>query len=176
MNINIALVEMTNPNNPYGPYINWTTIGWGDNAADSVKDALSQVKSALNLGCFFSHLPGGRLAEMFGAKKVIGISMLLSTLLSAATPLVCYLPLSPSGLVWVLYAIQFIQGLLQGAIIPSINTVISQWAPASEKSRFIAFTYNGIYLGIIFAYPMFGLIMEYLSWTWVFYIPRSGNL
>ena len=29
-NINIALVEMNNPDNLYGPYVNWTTYGGGD--------------------------------------------------------------------------------------------------------------------------------------------------
>ena len=57
-NINIALVEMTNLNNPYGPYINWTTFGSGKNAADSVKDASGQVKSAINLGLVITQLPG----------------------------------------------------------------------------------------------------------------------
>ena len=112
---------------------------------------------------------------MFGAKKVIGLSMLLSTLLSAATPLVCYLNLSPSALVWVLYAIEFVQGLLQGVIFPSTNTVVSQWAPASETSKFIAFMYAGSAISIILTYPLCGLIMKYLSWTWVFYSTRDEN-
>ena len=60
---------MTNPNNPYGPYINWTTYGGGNNPSESVKDASSQVKSAVNLGIIFTQLPGGRLAEMFGAMQ-----------------------------------------------------------------------------------------------------------
>ena len=30
-NINMALVEMNNPANLYGPYINWTTYGGGGN-------------------------------------------------------------------------------------------------------------------------------------------------
>ena len=29
INLNIALVEMTNPNNAYGPYINWTSYSQG---------------------------------------------------------------------------------------------------------------------------------------------------
>ena len=162
---------MTDPSNPYGPYINWTTFnGWESSAADSVKDASGQVKSAFYLGYTVTHLPGGRLAEIFGAKKIVCLSMLLSTLLAIATPLVCYLSLSPSGLVWVLYTIQMVLGLLQGVLYPSFSTVVSQWAPLSEKAKFIAFMCTGQNLGIILTYPLCGLIMEYLSWTWVFYI------
>jgi len=54
------------------------------------------------LGSFFwgylmTEIPGGRMAEVFGPRRVLGYSMLLSSLLTLVTPLVAswgYLPLA----------------------------------------------------------------------------------
>jgi MFS family permease len=44
------------------------------------------------LGCFFwgyvmTELPGGRMAEIFGARKIFGYSMLIASLMTLLTPL-----------------------------------------------------------------------------------------
>ena len=175
-NINIALVEMTNPNNPYGPYINWTSYSGGENPRENVKDAAGYVKSAFFLGYVLNMVPGGWLAQIYGAKKVLGFAMLGCTLLTSLIPWVSSLDLSPSGLVGVLFAIMMAQGLLSGTVFPSFNIIINKWSPLSENSKFVAVAHTGMFLGTVVAYLMSGLIMQYLSWTWVFYSTRDGNL
>lgn len=46
----------------------------------------------LILGCFFwgyvmTELPGGRMAEIFGARRIFGYSMLIASLMTFLTPL-----------------------------------------------------------------------------------------
>lgn len=53
--------------------------------------AWDEHKQNLILGSFFwgylmTELPGGRLAEVVGARKVLGVSMLVSSLLTLVTP------------------------------------------------------------------------------------------
>ena len=55
-------------------------------------------------------------------------------------------------------------------------SLVNRWAPAAEKSKFVTNSFAGVMLGTVITFPMSGLIMEYLSWTWVFHITRSGNL
>ena len=55
-------------------------------------------------------------------------------------------------------------------------SLVNRWAPAAEKSKFVTTSFAGVMLGTVTTFPMSGLIMEYLSWTWVFYITRGGNL
>lgn len=48
----------------------------------------------LILGCFFwgyicTELPGGRLAEVIGARRVFGYSMLCASIVTVLTPLAC---------------------------------------------------------------------------------------
>ena len=113
---------------------------------------------------------------MYGAKKAFGLTTLLSSILCSLVPLVCYLDLSTRTLVWALNVIRLAQGLLQGPLFPSLSLVINKWSPASEKCKFVAVCHSCVLIAYVITFPMSGLIMEYLSWTWVFYITRGGNL
>ena len=175
-NINIALVEMNNPNNSYGPYVNFTTYQGGDNAEANVKNAAGQVKSAFFLGYVLTGIPAGKLTDVYGAKKTFALTTFLSSLLCSAIPLVSYMNLSSSAQVWAMYAIRMVQGMLQGPLFPSLTLVVNKWSPLSEKGKFISVCYSCVLIGYIITFPMSGLIMEYLSWTWVFYITSLISL
>ena len=70
---------------------------------------------------------------------------------------------------WSLYGLRVALGLLQGVMVPAVNTAVNKWAPVAEKATFLAWTYIGTVLGTIVTYPLCGLIMAHASWTWVFY-------
>ncbi|XP_023347883.1 vesicular glutamate transporter 2 [Eurytemora carolleeae] len=105
VNLNIALIEMNNSNNSMGPFVNWTDYGEGKSSDENVKSAQSLVKSAFFFGYVITQVPGGRFAEMFGTKKVFGISMMLCALLGALIPPLCTGNIKTSLMVWFMFYI-----------------------------------------------------------------------
>merc|ERR1712235_236198 len=73
-------------------------------------------------------------------------------------------------MVWLLYALRVVQGLLQGVCWPSLSPLVNKWTPTSEKGLFVSIAYMGATFGTVITYPMCGLVMQSTSWTWVFYI------
>ncbi|GIY87850.1 hypothetical protein CDAR_537611 [Caerostris darwini] len=100
------------------------------------------------LGAFFygyviTQVPGGLIAEKYGAKWLFGIGMLLTSLVTLLTPL------AARWSVWALVVVRVIEGLGEGVAFPAMNTLIGQWAPRLERSRIASFIYTGSNLGTV---------------------------
>ena len=78
----------------------------------------SLVKGAFYWGYIFLQIPGGRLSEVFGTKRVLGLSSLVCALLTLITPGLC------TGNVWVLILNRVAIGLAQGVLFPSLNPMM----------------------------------------------------
>ena len=76
------------------------------------------------------------MAEIYGTKRVFGISMFLCAILAALTPLA-------TANVWLVFILRFIQGLLESPIWPALNPMVSKWVPNEEKGKFVSFAYMG---------------------------------
>lgn len=57
----------------------------------------------------------------------------------------------------------------QGAISPSLQAVIANWAPLEEKGKFLSLT-MATGLGTVIDWTMSGYIIEDLGWHYAFYI------
>ena len=108
-------------------------------------------------------IPGGRLAELYGTKKVFGLSMVGSAVLGALTPMVA------TYNIWCLFALRVCQGLFFGVTFPCLNTMTARWSPEQERSRFISFAYMGGTVGTVVTYSMGGLILASTNWDYIFY-------
>ncbi|KOB70962.1 Sodium-dependent phosphate transporter [Operophtera brumata] len=91
----------------------------------------------LLLGCFFwgyvlTELPGGRLAEVIGARRVFGYSTLLASVLTLLTP-----GAAVAGFGWVV-AVRTLLGFLLGATWPAILPMASKWIPPMDRSKFMS--------------------------------------
>merc|ERR1719193_2580208 len=126
------------------------------------------IKSAFFIGYVIMQVPGGRLAEVFGTKRVMGFCTILCGLLAALTPFVAN-NLEPSVSFPLMYALRLVQGLLQSPCFPSMNPLTNRWVPESEKGKFVTFTYNGGTVGAIITFPLCGIIVQNTSWVWIFY-------
>ncbi|XP_017779301.1 PREDICTED: sialin [Nicrophorus vespilloides] len=115
-------------------------------------------------GYIISSMPGGFLAEQFGPLKTVGVSTLVSSVLTILTPLAASWHYS------VVIANRILLGLLGGVIYPALHSLISRWAPPEEKGKFVGALLGGT-LGTVLTWPMLGSIVESLGWTWAFYIP-----
>jgi len=157
LNISIAIIKMSeSTSTPMWPLENYSPISW-----DAEDRAL--VLGAFFYGYVVFQVPGGRMAEMYGTKKVLGYSMLMTSLLGLLTPLAAYTS------IWAIFALRVAQGLFEGVTYPSLNPHISRWAPLQERTRYTSFTYLGGTTGTVITLPLCGLLLDKYPWEVVFY-------
>jgi len=115
-------------------------------------------------------VPGGRMAEMYGTKKVLGYSMLITAILGFLAPLAAYTSY------YFIFAILVAQGLCEGVTYPSLNPHISRWVPSSERSRFTSFVFLGGTAGTVLTLPVSGILLNNYPWEVVFYATSVVSL
>lgn len=74
-------------------------------------------------------IPGGRLAEIYGAKYVLGASVAISGLISLATPLL-------AKRFYLLLIARLLMGAAQAGVFPGAYALIGKWMTSSEASIF----------------------------------------
>lgn len=167
VNLTIAIVEMVKPENEttVDDSINGTislneTISLNGtttivpattNVTSTILDvgerfSWNSYESNLLLGSFFwgyilTELPGGRLAELIGGRRVFGHSMLWASLLTLITPLAAHLHYV------VLIVVRVILGFMLGASWPAIHPVAAVWIPPMERSKFMSNMMGKLYKG-----------------------------
>ncbi|XP_057327307.1 putative inorganic phosphate cotransporter [Microplitis mediator] len=120
------------------------------------------------LGAFFwgyicTELPGGRLAEVIGAKRVFGYSMLISSIVTLLTPIS-----ATFGYKFVA-GLRIILGFMLGATWPAIHPMTSLWIPPTERSKFIS-NMMASSLGAAITMPICGFLIASVGWESVFYL------
>lgn len=121
------------------------------------------VLSSFFLGYLVLQVVGGRLADRFGGKVVLGAGVLLWSLFTVLTP-----PAAMLG-IGVLLATRIAMGMGEAVTFPSIYSLYSRWVPLRERSRAVGLTNSGIPLGTVFALVLTPYVVEHLGWPWVFY-------
>ncbi|XP_017789398.1 PREDICTED: putative inorganic phosphate cotransporter isoform X2 [Habropoda laboriosa] len=168
-------------------------VTWSDNGSTapnsfpypskrpSQKDTTDQTRYPWNeyqvnlvLGSFFwgyicTELPGGRLAEIIGPKRVFGYSMLVSSAITFLTPL-C----ATYGYIAVA-ALRTILGLMLGATWPAMQPMTARWIPPSERSKFVS-NMMASSLGAAITMPSCGFLIASLGWESVFYVTGTIGL
>lgn len=120
--------------------------------------------SSINYGVLLTLPFGGYLAGRIGARKVVGVTLLGSSLLTLCIPLAATLGVA------VLIAARILQGLTQGSAFGGHFSLWQRWAPPHERSRLCSISLSGIILGMFIAVLFGGLISEAFGWPFVFYI------
>ncbi|KAJ9596880.1 hypothetical protein L9F63_012136 [Diploptera punctata] len=128
----------------------------------------SVILSSFFWGYLFFQIPGGRVAEVIGAKRVYGGAVLINGML-------CFLLPFLAKLHWIsLLIIRALQGLTQGVVFPALSAAVTLWVPISERARFMSFAVQGASLGTVVSMPLCGLLLKSWGWEAVFYV--SGLL
>ncbi|XP_046588887.1 sialin isoform X2 [Neodiprion lecontei] len=145
------------------------------------KHAIEQTRYPWNeyevnkiLGSFFwgyicTELPGGRLAEIVGAKRVFGYSMLTASAVTLLTPLAATLGYPAVA------ALRVILGFMLGATWPAIHPMTARWIPPMERSKFIA-NMMASSLGAAITMPICGFLIASIGWESVFYVTGGISL
>ncbi|XP_048478594.1 sialin isoform X1 [Plutella xylostella] len=119
------------------------------------------------LGCFFwgyvmTELPGGRLAEIFGARRIFGFSTLLASILTLLTPAA-----AAAGFGWAV-ALRVLLGFFLGATWPAILPMASKWIPPMDRSKFMS-NMMASSLGAAITMPICGFLIAHFGWESAFY-------
>ncbi|MEQ8861456.1 MAG: ACS family MFS transporter [Pseudomonadales bacterium] len=127
-------------------------------------EMMGRVLSSFFVGYLLLQVVGGRLADRFGGKAVLGAGVLLWSLFTILTPPAAY---AGFGL---LILVRILMGTGEAVTFPSIYTLYSRWVPLTERSRAVALANSGIPLGTVFALVVTPIIVIHLGWQWAFYL------
>ena len=124
---------------------------------------------SLVLGCFFygyvlTQIPAGFYAEKYGGHKIFGFGILFTSILTIL------MPLAAKTNFYFLIFIRVLEGLCEGVTFPSMQGMLSQWAPPLERSRMGTAIYSGTAIGTVVSMASTGVICQVLGWESVFYL------
>lgn len=145
VNISVAIIPMAKD------------LGW---------DVATQgaILSSFYIGYLLMQIGGGRLADRFGGKVILGLGVLIWSLFTLITPAAAFMGL------FALFAARIGMGLGEAVTFPSIYSLITRWFPHDEKVKAVAFNASGIPIGTVFALVVTPLIVLQLGWQWSFYL------
>ncbi|XP_008071705.2 sodium-dependent phosphate transport protein 4 [Carlito syrichta] len=122
------------------------------------------IFSSINYGMMLTMVPSGYLTGRVGTKRVVGATLIGSSLLILCTPLV-----TDFGLAFLLIT-RIVQGLCQGSGFVGQFALWERWGPPHERSRLCSTALSGLPLGCFTVILMGGLISHALGWPFVFYV------
>lgn len=100
------------------------------------------------------------------------ISIFVCSLLNFLTPMIA----SRGG--WQsLIVLRVVEGFCQGVIFPSAHTLLSKWAPPSERGRIGTYTYAGAQFGTVAMLAISGILASSsMGWPSIFYFSGGSGL
>ena len=128
-----------------------------------IRTTQGTVLSAFFVGYLATQVIGGRLADRFGGKVVLGIGVLSWSLFTLLTPFAAF-----GGFIALLVA-RIGMGVGEGVTFPSIYALFGRWLPKEESSRAIGVIFSAIPLGSVFALLITPIIVIHWGWQWAFY-------
>ena len=131
-------------------------LGWG-------MQQQGLVLSSFFIGYVLLQVVGGRLADRYGGKAVLGMGVILWSLFTMLTP-----PAAALGFT-VLILTRIAMGMGEAVTFPAIYSTFSKWIPSVERSRAIGLINSAIPLGTIFALVTTPIIVQIWGWQWAFY-------
>ncbi|QPQ29777.1 MFS transporter [Lysinibacillus sp. JNUCC 51] len=172
------MVKATRSNNMKYVIITMLFLGWSLGNFDRfiINFAILDISKELNLtdsltgivlSSFFAgyalmQIPGGWLADRFGYRKVLIITILVWSIFTVLT-----------GVAWSfisLIIIRFLFGVGEGSYFPAASKGIANWFPKNERSKAMSIMLiSGSLMGVVA--PIVGTyLMKLMGWRPIFYI------
>uniref|UniRef100_A0A452V4N7 Solute carrier family 17 member 4 n=1 Tax=Ursus maritimus TaxID=29073 RepID=A0A452V4N7_URSMA len=120
------------------------------------------ILSSINYGSFLAPIPTGYIAGIFGAKYLVGVSLLLSSILALLVPLA-----ADAGAVS-LIVLRIAQGIVM--VLTSEYSIWVKWAPPLEKNQLINTALSGELTGSFVTLLIGGFLCQTKGWPSIFYI------
>jgi ACS family glucarate transporter-like MFS transporter len=128
---------------------------------------LGWVFSAFILGYALFQAPGGRLADRYGAARVIAIVILWYALFTSLT---AWTPSTLSFSMMLLLSVRFLLGTGEACVFPSSNRLVASWIPNQERGLANGIIFAGVGTGAATAPPVISYIINHYGWHWTFWI------
>lgn len=135
-----------------------------DNKFEWTPSLQGQVLASFSYGYVTTQIIGGRLAEKYGIRKVYGISLFMTGIITFL------LPVAAKWDVNALIALRVLQGVFEGVTFPSLHAMTARWIPPCNRNAFIARSYFGSTFGVIFTFPLCGGLVPSYGWECPFYV------
>lgn len=123
------------------------------------------IQSIFFLGYMLTMIPGGRLADDIGGRKILSAGVLIWSICTACIPL----STSHSTIVFLL-AVRVCLGAGEGVAMPSMNAIVSRNVPLQYRARSLAFIYSGMYVGTIVGLLVTPWLLKVYGWQSAFYV------
>lgn len=134
--------------------------------------AWDEAKQGIVLGSFFygyvlTQVPGGRMAELMGGKRIYGYGVLITVIFTFLTPIAAYVGFP------LLVLVRVLEGMGEGVTYPAMHAMLAHWIPPLERNKFAAIVYAGSNIGTVISMPLTGWLcsLEFAGgWPLAFYI------
>ncbi|UOQ44982.1 MFS transporter [Halobacillus salinarum] len=146
-------------------YLDRANYGFGA-AAGLAKDLhitpgiSSLLGSLFFLGYFFFQIPGAHYAENKSAKVLIFWSLILWGILASLTGMISNVNF--------LFAIRFLLGVVESAVMPAMLVFLSHWFTKEERSRANTFLILGNPATVLWMSIVSGYLLHSFGWRWMF--------
>jgi len=135
------------------------------------------VFSAFVAGYALFQIPGGWLADRWGARAVLTGALFWWSVCSALTALVATSILADvAGILGALIVVRFILGVGEAVALPCFNRAVANWMPADARGIGIGIAIGGIGLGSAITPPIAAWVMVNWGWQIVFYLSAAVGL
>lgn len=123
---------------------------------------LSWVTASFLLVSAMFAVPFGRIADIYGMKRIFTIGMIIFTIASFLASL------SPS--VEFLTFARIIQGFGSAMIFVTGLAIITSVFPPQERGKAIGINVTAVYIGLVMGPVLGGLLTQYIGWRSIFYL------
>jgi ACS family glucarate transporter-like MFS transporter len=107
--------------------------------------SMGWILGAFSLGYAWFHLPGGWLADRFGARRVLAGAILWFSAFTALTTIAPKLPiLNLVSAAWAFAIVRFLMGLGESAAFPVGNKIMGNWLGPKERALGTSLFLSGV--------------------------------
>lgn len=123
---------------------------------------LSWIPTSFLLASAIFAVPFGRIADIYGMKKIFTYGMIIFTIASFLSAIA----FSATSLI----AFRVIQGIGSAMIFVTGLAIITSVYPPHERGKAIGLTIGAVYVGLSLGPALGGILTQYLGWRSLFYL------
>ncbi|MCP9452693.1 MAG: MFS transporter [Nitrospira sp.] len=132
------------------------------------------VFSSFVIGYALFQIPGGWLADRWGARLVLTAGLLWWSGFTAFTAIAATSGLaSLLGILGALILVRFLLGIGEAVALPTFNRAVTDWLPVHERGMGIGLAIGGIGVGSAITPPLTAWIMVNYGWQTAFYLSAA---
>jgi MFS transporter, ACS family, hexuronate transporter len=146
-------------------YLDRTAISFAKGPMGLSDQDFGFIAGAFGFGYMFMTLGGGILVDKFGPRKVWSTAALTWSVITACLGLVA--GFGP------FIAMRIMLGLAEGPHFPSLNRVVADWLPTSERARATAIGLAAVSFASVIGAPLISQLIIQLGWRMMFFVLGS---